>query len=57
MIERISTSKGYLPTAGSYPAERIVKLVRNFRTNKHLLKTPSDLFYNGELKSCGDQQS
>ena len=54
MIERITMCQGYLPKDGVYPRDKIVKLVRNFRTNQQLLKVPSELFYDGELKSCAD---
>ena len=54
LLERIMKMKQYVSNEKGYNHTFIVKLVNNFRSNVHLLTIPSKLFYDNELKCCGD---
>ncbi|KAG0709982.1 putative helicase mov-10-B.1 [Chionoecetes opilio] len=41
--------------ATGFNAQVVTKLLNNYRSHKAILKEPNDMFYNSELKVCGDQ--
>eukprot|EP01130_Rhizamoeba_saxonica_P000568 TRINITY_DN10536_c0_g1_i1.p1 TRINITY_DN10536_c0_g1~~TRINITY_DN10536_c0_g1_i1.p1 ORF type:complete len:581 (-),score=120.45 TRINITY_DN10536_c0_g1_i1:45-1661(-) len=54
MLERIMNIPCYTNNSGNYDNRVITKLVNNYRSHEKLLELPSQLFYDNELKPCGD---
>ncbi|XP_045101743.1 putative helicase mov-10-B.1 isoform X1 [Portunus trituberculatus] len=55
-LERVMESAPYQPQPGQgFNAQVVTKLLNNYRSHAAILKEPNDIFYNSELKVCGDQ--
>ena len=56
MIERLLASKLYKkdPTTKKYNPSYIVKLIKNYRSHPSIIDVSNRLFYDNEIKCCGD---
>lgn len=53
-MERLTLLDVYQRKNGVYPDDLLTKLVRNYRSHPAVLKLPNEMFYDGELQTCGD---
>ncbi|KAG1686823.1 putative helicase mov-10-B.1 [Nymphon striatum] len=45
----------YLSKDGKFDPKYVCKLLQNYRSNQHILQLPNELFYDNELKCCGNE--
>ena len=62
LLERMMGTTVYERNEVEFPETKynpavLTKLVRSYRAHPHLLKVPSELFYNDELVSCAGQEA
>ena len=53
MLERLMNTELYKKRNGKYNPFFITKLVKNYRSQKAILRIPNKLFYENELIACG----
>uniref|UniRef100_A0A0P4W405 RNA helicase n=1 Tax=Scylla olivacea TaxID=85551 RepID=A0A0P4W405_SCYOL len=55
-LERVMEFPMYQPQPGrGFNTQVVTKLLNNYRSHSAILKEPNEIFYNSELKVCGDQ--
>lgn len=54
-LERLMEKPIYQPEHNQHNRQVVTKLLNNYRSHKDILKESNEMFYNNELKSCGDQ--
>ncbi|KAM9475618.1 putative helicase mov-10-B.2 [Clarias gariepinus] len=58
LLERLMTKNPlYKKTDTGFNSNYVTKLLRNYRSHKAILKTPNEMFYDGELQACADEYS
>ncbi|XP_060788136.1 putative helicase mov-10-B.2 [Neoarius graeffei] len=58
LLERLMTQNPlYKKTDTGFNSNYVTKLLCNYRSHKAILKTPNEMFYDGELKPCADEFS
>lgn len=56
LLERLMTQNTlYQKTDGGFNSVFVTKLLQNYRSHPAILKTPNELFYDGELQECADK--
>lgn len=57
LLERLLNYSAYTinPEMGQLNADRITKLVNNFRSHPAIIAPSNEMFYDGELKAVGDK--
>ncbi|XP_033825188.1 putative helicase mov-10-B.1 [Periophthalmus magnuspinnatus] len=57
LLERLMTDLPlYQKTNGVFDNRFVTKLLRNYRSHPAILEIPNELFYDGELQACADEQ-
>ncbi|KAB5567340.1 hypothetical protein PHYPO_G00231630 [Pangasianodon hypophthalmus] len=58
LLERLMTKNPlYKKTDTGFNNNYVTKLLRNYRSHRAILKTPNEMFYDGELQPCADEFS
>ncbi|MCJ8734857.1 hypothetical protein PDJAM_G00240160 [Pangasius djambal] len=58
LLERLMTENPlYKKTDTGFNSNYVTKLLRNYRSHRAILKTPNEMFYDGELQPCADEFS
>ncbi|KAG7332537.1 hypothetical protein KOW79_004371 [Hemibagrus wyckioides] len=56
LLERLMTKNQlYKRTDTGFNSIYVTKLLRNYRSHRAILKTPNEMFYDGELQPCADE--
>ncbi|KAK3566500.1 hypothetical protein QTP86_034004 [Hemibagrus guttatus] len=56
LLERLMTKNPlYKKTDTGFNSIYVTKLLRNYRSHRAILKTPNEMFYDGELQPCADE--
>ncbi|KAF7695436.1 hypothetical protein HF521_007159 [Silurus meridionalis] len=58
LLQRLMTKNPlYMRTDTGFDSNYVTKLLRNYRSHRAILKTPNEMFYDGELQPCADEYS
>ncbi|KAI5610195.1 putative helicase mov-10-B.2, partial [Silurus asotus] len=58
LLQRLMTKNPlYMRTDTGFNSNYVTKLLRNYRSHRAILKTPNEMFYDGELQPCADEYS